>query len=141
MTSPADPGTRAWLAKAWSDLRSAKGLAAMVDPPLDTAIYHCQQVAEKAMKAFLCHGAAPIAKTHDVVRLVIAASALDSSFNALSADADTLAPLATAFRYPDESDWSAPMEPTHTEFDEALAAAQRIYDFVLSRLPITAHPV
>ena len=39
-----------WLRKAASDLDSAKGLAAMPKPRRDTAIYHCQQAAEKAIK-------------------------------------------------------------------------------------------
>lgn len=30
--------------------------------------------------------------------------------------------------------------PTREEFDEAIAHAQTIYDFVLSLLPPTAHP-
>ena len=46
---------RSWLTKATSDLRSAKVLASAEDPVLDTAIYHCQQAAEKAVKAFLVH--------------------------------------------------------------------------------------
>jgi len=44
---------RSWLTKAASDLRSARVLGSADDAPLDTAIYHCQQTAEKAMKAFL----------------------------------------------------------------------------------------
>jgi HEPN domain-containing protein len=43
----------AWLAKAASDLRSARILADADDPPLDAAVYHCQQAAEKAVKALL----------------------------------------------------------------------------------------
>jgi HEPN domain-containing protein len=46
-----DPGsTRAWLIKAKRDLDSAVRLAADVEPYLDTAIYHCQQAGEKAVK-------------------------------------------------------------------------------------------
>ena len=44
---------RSWLTKAASDLKSARVLGSVDDAPLDTAIYHCQQTAEKAVKAFL----------------------------------------------------------------------------------------
>ena len=132
--------TRAWLAKAHRDLRSAKILAATVNPLFDTAIYHCQQAAEKSVKAFLNHQGAPVQKTHDVTRLAGNASELQAGFDLLLDDAALLSPLATSFRYPDESDWLAPLEPSRAEFDEALAAARRIYDFVLSVLPPETHP-
>jgi HEPN domain-containing protein len=42
-----------WIAKAESDLRTAKKLISDPDPICDTAIYHAQQCGEKALKAFL----------------------------------------------------------------------------------------
>lgn len=42
---------RQWLFKARHDLRSAKRLFTDEPPILDTAAYHCQQAAEKALKA------------------------------------------------------------------------------------------
>ena len=59
------------------------------------------------------------------------------AFVALDPDAEHLTPLATSFRYPDDY---VPLNPTRAEFDEALAAAQRVYDFVLSLLPAETHP-
>ena len=44
--------SREWLLKAKHDLDSACKLAAGNDPILDTAIYHCQQAAEKNHKRF-----------------------------------------------------------------------------------------
>ena len=44
---------RAWLTLAQHDLASARKLSTDPDPYLDTAIYHCQQAAEKAVKGFL----------------------------------------------------------------------------------------
>jgi len=38
---------RDWMTRASHNLRSARLLAAADDPLLDTAIYHCQQAAEK----------------------------------------------------------------------------------------------
>jgi len=44
---------RSWLIKAQRDLASARTLASAKELLLDTAIYHCQQAGEKAVKAFL----------------------------------------------------------------------------------------
>ncbi len=44
---------RDWLARAGRDLRPARLLAAADDPPPDIAIDHCQQAAEKSIKAWL----------------------------------------------------------------------------------------
>ena len=132
--------TKAWLTKARSDLRTATILSASDDPPLDAAIYHCQQAAEKGVKAFLHHHKAPVQRTHDITKLAASASELHSGFDQCLDDAELLTPLVISFRYPDESDWLASPEPTRAEFDEALASAQRICDFVLSLLPAETHP-
>ena len=42
-----------WLIKANNDLRSAKQLFKAEPPLLDTAVYHCQQASEKALKVNL----------------------------------------------------------------------------------------
>lgn len=43
----------AWLVKAQRDLNVAQKLSSDEEPHLDAAIYHCQQAAEKAIKAYL----------------------------------------------------------------------------------------
>ncbi|MFN2508963.1 MAG: HEPN domain-containing protein, partial [Chthoniobacterales bacterium] len=59
--------TREWLVKARNDLKNARIVSAVADGPLDTAIYHCQQAAEKAVKAYLTFQDEPFEKTHDIV--------------------------------------------------------------------------
>jgi HEPN domain-containing protein len=61
---------RAWLAKAQSDLGTARKLANGPDTYLDTAIYHCQQAAEKAIKALLVQNDLRFEKTHDLEVLI-----------------------------------------------------------------------
>jgi len=126
-----------WLCKASSDLRSVKILAAADDAPLDVAVYHCQQAAEKALKGYLSFKDRPIQRTHDVEDLVRQAMMVEPTFACVVADATTVKPYAVGFRYPSTV---LPLEPARTDFDEALAAAQRIYDFVLSLLPTETHP-
>ena len=66
---------RSWLTKAASDLRGARILGSADDAPLDTAIYHCQQTAEKAVKAFLVSKELSPEKTRDIRKLTLAAAA------------------------------------------------------------------
>ena len=128
---------RGWLTRANHDLRSARALASLEDPLLDTAIYHCQQTAEKSLKAWLQSQDHPFPKTHDLEDLVEQASAINPGFGAFAKAASVLTPYVSAFRYPGGFD--EPM-PTPEEFDEALQHAQVIYDFVLRLLPADARP-
>jgi HEPN domain-containing protein len=128
---------QAWLWKAAHDLAGAKKLSGEGDP-LDVAIYHCQQAAEKAVKAYLSHAGAPIEKTHDVERLIKMAAKHLPEFSKWLDEAEIITPYATRFRYPMED---VPMEPDRSEFEEALNASQRLFDFVLSVLPTETHPV
>jgi HEPN domain-containing protein len=123
---------RSWLKKADSDLRSARVLGSADDEILDTAIYHCQQTAEKAVKAFLVSKEITPEKTHDIRRLTLAAAVHEAGFNELLDMAAALTPYAWEFRYPDDL---AETYPTREEFDEALRYAQAIYDFVVSLMP------
>ena len=61
--------TRGWLLKAADDLRGAEiDLAA--EPPLTgDALFHCQQAAEKALKALLAWHDVPFRKTHDLAEI------------------------------------------------------------------------
>lgn len=129
--------TLAWLTKAQHDLISAKRLATTDDITLDGAIYHCQQAGEKALKGYLAAQGRLIQKTHDLRTLVKECATCEPSFQQWDDDANLLTPLVSSFRYPDEI---PVVDPTRNEFDEALAAAQRIYDFVLSLLPVETHP-
>lgn len=121
---------REWLWKAKRDLPSARKLADGPDPLLDTAIYHCQQAAEKAAKGFLVFRDERFDKTHDVRLIITQASALEQGFARLLDEADLLTPYATVHRYPDEV-----LEPTSDEFERAFQAGRSIYRFVLSVQP------
>ncbi len=127
-----------WMTKARNDLRNATLVEESENGPLDTGVYHCEQAAEKAIKGFLAFKKQPLKKTHDLEDLVADAVSLDQAFEIVSRDATFVMPYATQFRYPSDDET---IEPSRTEFDEALAAARRIYDFVLSKLPSETHPV
>ncbi len=91
-----------WLFKADHDLRSAQRLMSTEngEPLLDTAVYHCQQVAEKAFKAFLTANNTLFPKIHLLLPLLELSREIDSSFSELTEAAELLTPFATEFRYP-----------------------------------------
>jgi HEPN domain-containing protein len=137
MDEPRKELLRSWLTKANHDLQNARIVGAAEEGPLDTAIYHCQQTAEKAVKAFLVHCGLTPEKTHDIRKLTLQAAAHEPQFNDLLDMAAALTPYAWQTRYPDDL---AETYPTREEFDEALNHAQAIYDFVLNLLPTEVRP-
>lgn len=128
---------REWLMRAMHDLQAAKILAGASGGPLDAAIYHCQQAAEKAVKAWLQSKDARFAKTHDIEDLLEQAAKLDAGFRQFEVAATVLTPYVSAFRYPAGGD---EFMPSREEFNEALLHAQSICDFVLTLLPVEAPP-
>ncbi len=84
------------------------------------------------MKGFLAFHDHRLERSHDVERLVELAAGYDASFKGYEEAAITLTPYATAYRYPGAS---ATLEPSRTEFDEALELATNLVNFVLSVLP------
>ena len=129
--------TREWLTKAAHDLHAARIVGAAPDGPLDAAIFHCQQAAEKVLKGWLTASDVSFEKTHDIRRLVRQAQGLSPEFARFEGAAEILTPYASAFRYPGVT--QDPM-PSREEFDAALQHAQSIYDFVLDLLPVQARP-
>ena len=129
--------TREWLTRALHDLQTSRITANAVDGPLDTAIYHCQQAAEKAVKGFLTANHVCFEKTHDIRRLVRQAAEVLPEFTRFATAAEILTPYVSAFRYPGLSDEQM---PSREEFDLALEHAEAIYDFVVNRLPPEAQP-
>ncbi len=114
----------AWFIKAENDLKSAKKLM-QGDPAIpDTAIYHAQQCAEKALKAYLSFKRQPVQRTHDVEYLVELCTDIDANFAQLSDDAKTLTPYNAAFRYPD-----IVLEPDTEDVMEAIEMASKIFAF------------
>ena len=126
-----------WLTKAKHDLQNARIVSSDPDGPLDTAIYHCQQAGEKALKGWLTWRGIPVAKTHDLTQLLTDAADDASDFLKFENATEILTPYVSAFRYPGLSDEQM---PSREEFDLALQHAEAIYDFVVNRLPPEAQP-
>ncbi|MBU0967469.1 MAG: HEPN domain-containing protein [Proteobacteria bacterium] len=73
-----------WLQKADHDLRSAARLmSGDGEALLDTAVYHCQQAAEKALKAYLTAHGVIFPKIHLLMPLLALCTDIDNSFTQL----------------------------------------------------------
>jgi HEPN domain-containing protein len=137
---PHDPAlvadTRAWLSKALMDLRAADLLLSTAPLLLGDVVFHCQQAAEKAMKAFLAWHDEPFRKTHDLEAVGRQILSFDTTLQPLVDRAGGLTEYAWKYRYPGE-----PTEPTRQEAEVALSIARQVYDAILARLPSDVVPL
>ena len=108
---PHDPirlaDSKAWLAKAQADLGAGAHELTALPPFTADAVFHAQQAAEKAMKAFLAWHDVPFRKTHDLAEIGHQCANIDSALESLLMRASVLTQYAWKFRYPGE-----PEEPT-----------------------------
>lgn len=126
---------RSWMIKAQRDLASARVLAASDPPLLDTAIYHCQQAAEKAVKGYLVFCDHAFERIHDVEVLIRTAAGYRPEFVQWIDAGIELTPYARLYRYPGYA-----TEPSREQVDRAIAAAEGVYTFVVSLLPAAMRP-
>ena len=126
--------TKEWLHFAEMDIRSANFLLAMRPVPIEIICYHCQQCAEKALKAVLVeHDMEPL-KTHDLRELCQMCAALDPVFQDLTAPFRELTSYGVAPRYPNGP------ELDDRRMNEALRESQKILAFVQSVLEEGVEP-
>jgi len=124
------PKPEDWLAKAKSDLNLARKGIEGDDATLDSAVYHTQQCAEKALKAYLlCQDRQP-RKIHDLIVLLEQCLRFDKSFIVLKKEAASLNPFSTEFRYPDDY----AQFPEREAVEEAIKQAEKIFNFVKDKV-------
>ena len=125
---PEMPLVAEWLHKARRDLYMA-GLAALDPKPAPDAWgFHCQQAAEKALKAFLQFHEREIERTHDVSFLIGECRSIDPSFGAWESVAGILTSFALQYRYP------GPADPLEDQLREAQRAAEMLVAAVEARV-------
>ncbi len=117
-----------WLRLARQDIAFARlGLHSGDDEVLAPAIYHTQQAAEKALKAYLAFRAMGIPKIHDLLKLIKLCSQFDQRFHTLDLHAAGLNVYSTSTRYPDDL-WAL---PDFEMLKTAIEQAGMIIDFVV----------
>ena len=126
---------RQWLIKSQRDIGSARRLMEGQEPYLDTAVYHCQQAAEKALKAFLTARDMAFEKMHNLVALLALYTPREPGFAQWEEVAAMLTPYATEFRYLGEL-----FESERSEAEQALAAAEAFVQFIRRLLQDAIEP-
>lgn len=116
---------RQWLAKAQNDLLNADNNLKSEVVPYDTVCFHCQQAAEKLLKAYLVARGVQPPFTHDLLLLLEEALPHCVQAEMLRDDLALLMPYAVGVRYPDEF-----FMPTHEDACEARQAAQEVLEWL-----------
>lgn len=120
--------TKEWLDIAETDLNTANFLLNMRPVPVEIICYHCEQAAEKLLKAVLVHHDVEAPKTHDLVHLCKLCAEVESEYGQLIDACAELSPYGVQIRY-----------PSHLELDEsdmtsALAECRKLDTFIRARL-------
>ena len=118
-----------WLKIAYEDYDIAQYLYDNKYPkPLEIICYHCQQSAEKSLKAYICANDIEISKIHEVGLLCRQCSELDETFLDFYEDCEDLELYATQTRYPNR------IEIEEHNAKKALQQTLRIYKFVSEKI-------
>ena len=120
-----------WIQKAESDLTIVEKDIVTDSPVTDVLCFHCQQAAEKYLKAYIVYRNQIPERTHLIERLLNICANFDPEFEKLS-DAVLLTTYAVELRYPDDMYF-----PTLTETKKALKLAKKIKKFVLNKIADT----
>jgi HEPN domain-containing protein len=137
MRPPEDPEVHGWPQKVAEDYRVAEVLAESEEPLDDAICFHCQQAAEKLLKALLVAAGVSPPRTHDLEEL---ASLLPSSEPLLAQIEDAcayLSELAVIPRYPVHVDLRSVgrADRARRELENMLAWAQRAFGWDVPRRP------
>ena len=124
-----------WLEYARKDIDVANHLYVLQQNPRhrphEAILFHCQQGAEKALKAFIVQSGIFPPRTHDLQDLLSICSKHDIQFDKvrLAKHCAFLTPFAVLVRYPKHS-----IILDSTQSERGLNASKRIHDFVSERL-------
>jgi len=111
--------SKQWIAKAKNVLLNADNNLKAEEIPFDTVCFHCQQAAEKFLKASLVANDKSYPISHDLILILEKILLLNASAEGLRDDLALLMPYAVEIRYPD--DWFMPTEEDTKEAREAVS--------------------
>ena len=120
--------TAEWLAKAEEDFSVATGLARRRRLPTNSICFHCQQAAEKYLKALLQHNRPRFGKTHALEELLRLVSDQVPGLALMSDDLKLLSDYSVRYRYPG-------IDATPRQARSAVTAVKRVRQAVLGALP------
>lgn len=125
---PMKPATTEWVSKAEGDFATAgREIRARKMPNYDAVCFHCQQCAEKYLKAILQENEKRIPKIHNLLELLAMILKLDGSYEFLKADLDVLEEFSVRYRYPGDT---AEIE----EAQSAYKAVEAVRTFIKNKM-------
>jgi HEPN domain-containing protein len=126
-----DEGVKKWIVKAMEDFKIANHELGFPKDEVSTGpvCFHCQQVVEKLLKAYLVSKNIDFEKTHDLEFLLELCVRQEDDFEKLNIG--NLMFYAIEVRYPDEF-----YIPSLKEARECFEIAGKIKDFVFKKLGI-----
>lgn len=119
--------TAQWVSKAEEDIEAAKALAGRTPPARNAACFHCQQAAEKYLKALLQERGAAVPRTHDLKDLLDLLLAHDPTLAPLRRNLTGLTKYAVEYRYPG-------LRATTRQMQSALRTTERVRRELRARL-------
>lgn len=122
--------SKQWVAKARNDLLNADNNLKAEEIPFDTVCFHCQQAAEKFLKAYLVANGNSYPISHDLILILEKILPLNASAEELRNDLALLMPYAVEIRYPD--DW---FMPTEEDAKEAREAVSHVMSWLQNAMP------
>ncbi len=117
-----------WLDYATRDLDSARFLLKMKPHPREIICFHCQQAAEKALKAYLALHKKDIPRIHDLTLLNSSCAEIDDTISELYSSCEQLNDFSVQIRYPFDHELS------EKDILKALRNAGKVFDFVKAKL-------
>lgn len=116
--------TREWVDKAEGDFAIAeREVEVTLNPNYDAVCFHCQQCAEKYLKARLQEANVYFGKTHDLSALLDILLGAEPALDSLRPDLQALTQFAVSYRYPGDS-------ADESEAREALAKCMNVRDTI-----------
>ena len=125
--SPMTPETAQWIRYAEEDWQVARNVAAMAPPRRNAACFHCQQAAEKYLKALMQETGLVVPKEHNLEKLLDKLLPHHGMLASLRRSLRSLTPYAVNFRYPGA-------RATTRRMQAALRQAERVRTALRARL-------
>jgi len=123
--------TQEWVDKAEGDFHTAsREVRVRKSPNYDAVCFHCQQCAEKYLKAYLQERSQRFSRVHDLVELLELCLPCDGTFELQRDLLKVLTKYAVEFRYPGEL-------ATKEEALTAVKAVRIVRAFVRQKLELT----
>jgi len=114
-----------WIAKADEDLRVVHQLMNCEFPVYGAIAYHCQQSAEKFLKASLAFNGREFPRTHNIEFLLSLCSEIDNNYSKI--DPGNLTDFGVEVRYPGDF-----LEPDLKEIEELIEIVDKIREITLN---------